>query len=154
MANIPYGYRIENGSAVPDREKVDRFNRFINEYLNGASLKTARELSGVEPGIFSLNQYLRKGTYQGTSYYPAIVPEGTHEKVLAEHERRKHKGNRKIPDDLPVKSHFYMKKAEVPCKGNASEVAALIYSLIIPAEEGREIILPGELEMVRKWARE
>ncbi len=153
MANIPYGYRIENGCAIPDPEKVKKFNDFIHEYLNGASLKDARELSGVELCVNSLNTYLKKGTYQGTDYYPPIVPMGTYKRIMAERDRRSHKGNRHIPEDLPVKRHFRMEKAEKIRNGNASELASSLYSMIIPAEDGCEKILPKELEMIKGWAQ-
>ncbi len=152
MANIPYGYRIENGAAVPDTVKAEKLNRFISMLLSGTSFNNAKKESGVELSAPALRVYLRKGTYQGTEYYPAIVPAGTHEMVLAELESRTQKGVRKLPDDLPVRYRFRMERPEGPCGGNASDVAALLYSLIVPDENGRECILPGELRMIKEWA--
>ncbi len=152
MAIIPYGYRIENGNALPDPEKAEKLNHFIGAYLDGASIITAKKLSNVGLSPTALKSYLRKGTYQGTEYYPPIVPEGTQERILAERARRTHKGYKKVWDDLPVRSRFRMDKPKGPCRGNASDTAAFLYDLIIPVDDGREKILPGELKAIKEWA--
>ena len=89
MAQIPYGYKIENGEAKPEPDKVQKLNAFIDAYLGGLSFKEARKTSGVELSESCLRDYMRNGTFAGTDYYPPIVPEGTLERDGAKNTSRR-----------------------------------------------------------------
>lgn len=47
MAHIPYGYKIENGHAVPEPEQAKKLNDFIEAYFGGLSIKESRKASGI-----------------------------------------------------------------------------------------------------------
>lgn len=46
MRHIPYGYRIENGLAVVDEEKVAVVRKLFHNYISGLALILAAEKSG------------------------------------------------------------------------------------------------------------
>ena len=152
MAHIPYGYRIENGSAVKDPEQSKKLADFIDEYLGGLSIANARKASGIELSISSILVYLRTGTYAGTEYYPPIVSEETRDRVLEKLKQRTHPGVSIIPDHLPVHTRFQTAKPNDTCNGSASEIAAAVYDMITPAENGRIFMISSEQAMVRAWA--
>ena len=151
MAHIPYGYKIENGHAVPEPEQAKKLNDFIEAYLGGLSIKESRKASGIELSQSSLLDYLRTGTYAGTEYYPPIVPDGTREQVMEELERRTHPGFSIIPDAIPVYTKFQTAKPEGKLIGSAAEAAAAVYNLITPAEYGRTFMNSTEQATVRAW---
>lgn len=122
MAHIPYGYKIENGHAVPEPEQAKKLNDFIEAYLGGLSIKESRKASGIELSQSSLLDYLRTGTYAGTEYYPPIVPDGTREQVMEELERRTHPGFSIIPDAIPVYTKFQTAK---PAGWEAASIPSL-----------------------------
>ncbi len=151
MAHIPYGYRIEDGHAVPEPGEVQKLNAFIEAYLGGLSVKEARKASEIGLSQSSLLDYLRKGTFAGTDYYPSIVPEGAWERVTEELARRTHPGYSVIPNALPVRTKFQTAQPQGSCEGSAAEVAAAVYGLIIPAEYGRTFMNTAEQAMIRAW---
>lgn len=149
---IPYGYQIKDGVALPHPEQVECLHRFIRLFLEGASFSAAKSESGVGLSDSSLRMYLRKGIYNGTSFYPAIVEEGTYERILAELGRRSTPGYSVISGDLPVKRKFRMEKIEGKCDRNAVDTASYLYSLIIPANSGRSSISAEDVSAIREWA--
>ena len=151
MAQIPYGYKIENGEAKPEPDKVQKLNAFIDAYLGGLSFKEARKTSGVELSEPCLRDYMRNGTFAGTDYYPPIVPEGTLERVQEEMARRTHPGVSIIPNAVPVRTKFRLAEPEGPCSGNAAEVASAIYDLIMPSDYGRTFMNTNEQATVKAW---
>ncbi len=151
MAHIPYGYRIEDGHAVPEPGEAQKLNAFIEAYLGGLSVKEARKASEIGLSQSSLLDYLRKGTFAGTEYYPPIVPEGAWEQVAEELAHRTHPGFSILPDALPVHTKFQTGNPQGPCEGSAAEVAAAVYNLITPAEYGRTFMNTAEQAMIRAW---
>lgn len=166
MAHIPYGYRIEQGVAIPDEEQAKRFNRFLNAYLSGKSVKEATNVSGVDMSVSALLDYLRSGTYAGTDYYPCIVPEGTLDQVTAELQRRSHPGTQKAQPPVPVRTHFRVKAPDVNSPQGretmniAGNIASALYDRIIPAtpsdgaQSARQIASSTELKALRTLATE
>lgn len=152
MAHIPYGYRIERGRASPEPGQAEKLNAFIGAYLKGLSVKEAKKASGIELSVRSIMDYLRAGTYAGTEYYPAIVPEGTKERILEELERRTHPGFAILPDDITVQNMFQTEEPEGQCSGSAAEVAGAVYNLIVPAKNGRTFMNSKEKAVVNAWA--
>ena len=151
MAHIPYGYRIENGTAVIDPEQSKKLIDFIDAYLGGLSIKESRKASGIELTGSSILDYLRSGTYAGTEYYPPIVPEGTQDRILEELERRTHPGFSTLPDPLTVRTKIQTTEPKGSCTGSAAEIAAAVYDLITPAEYGRTFMNSTEQAMVKAW---
>jgi hypothetical protein len=163
MAHIPYGYRIEQGKAVPDEEQAKRFNRFLNAYLSGKSVKEATNVSGVDMSVSALLDYLRSGTYAGTDYYPCIVPEGTLDQVTAELQRRSHPGTQKAQPPVPVRTHFRVKAPDVNSPqgretiNTAADIASALYGRIAPVDgtqSARQIASSTELKALRTLATE
>ncbi len=151
MAHIPYGYRIEDGHAVPEPGEAQKLNAFIEAYLGGLSVKEARKASEIGLSQSSLLDYLRRGTFAGTDYYPPIVPEGAWERVTEELARRTHPGFSILPDALPVHTKFQTAKPQGSCESSATEAAAEVYNLITPAEYGRTFMNTAEQAMIRAW---
>lgn len=151
MAHIPYGYRIEDGHAVPEPGEAQKLNAFIEAYLGGLSVKEARKASEIGLSQSSLLDYLRRGTFAGTDYYPPIVPEGAWERVTEELARRTHPSFSIIPDAIPVYTKFQTAKPEGTLIGSAAEAAAAVYNLITPAEYGRTFMNSTEQATVRAW---
>jgi hypothetical protein len=163
MAHIPYGYRIEQGVAIPDEEQAKRFNRFLNAYLSGKSVKEATNVSGVDMSVSALLDYLRSGTYAGTDYYPCIVPEGTLDQVTAELQRRSHPGTQKAQPPVPVRTHFRVKAPDVNSPqgretiNTAADIASALYGRIAPVDgtqSARQIASSTELKALRTLATE
>ena len=152
MAHIPYGYRIENGRAVIDPEQSCKLTNFIDAYLGGLSVENAREESGIELNPSTILDYLRTGTYAGTEYYPPIVSEATRDLILKKLEQRTHPGFSFIPAPLPVRTRFRTAEPKGTCNGSASEIAAAVFDLITPTENGRAFMNSTEQAMVKAWA--
>ena len=163
MAHIPYGYRIEQGVAIPDEEQAKRFNRFLNAYLSGKSVSAAMKESGVDMSVSGMQDYMRRGTYEGTSFYPRIVPEGTLDQVTAELQRRSHPGSKKTQPPVPVRTHFRVKAPDVNSPqgretiNTAADIASALYGRIAPVDgtqSARQIASSTELKALRTLATE
>jgi acetyl/propionyl-CoA carboxylase alpha subunit len=48
MSHIPFGYRIENGKAVIDKEAAEQIKTLFHSYLSGDSLATAAKKAGIK----------------------------------------------------------------------------------------------------------
>ena len=135
MAHIPYGYRIENGKAVPDEEQAEKLNAFLEGYLKGMSVAKARKAAGVDLTVSSLRDYMRSGTYEGTGYYPPIVPAGTHRKVREEMEKRTHPGTTGHAPPVPVQTEFMLREF-IPTGTPAEKAEARYAAIEIMVQKG------------------
>ena len=88
MGNIPYGYRIENGTAVIDKTAAEQVQRMFADYLNGASLTRAAENAGIRANHGSVKLMLRNRRYLGDGFYPQIISEELFNAAAAECETR------------------------------------------------------------------
>ncbi len=75
MEHIPYGYRIENGTAVIDKTAAEQVQRMFADYLNGASLTKAAEKAGIRANHGSVKLMLHNRRYLGDGFYPQIISE-------------------------------------------------------------------------------
>ncbi len=152
MAHIPYGYCIRNGRAEPVPEEVERIRIFIDLYLSGLSIKEANQAAGIPRSATSLRHLLKNPVYLGDGYYPALTEKDTFDLAALEIERRTHSGSRFTARGQPVRQTFRMKSPRRNVNGmTAGEIAAYIYSLIIPAADGCRVISEKETEKVRIW---
>lgn len=88
MGHIPYGYRIENGTAVIDKTAAEQVQRMFADYLNGVSLTKAAENAGIKANHGSVKLMLHNRRYLGDGFYPQIISEELFNSVAAECENR------------------------------------------------------------------
>ena len=142
MAHIPFGYRIEMGKAVPDKEQVEKLKAFLEGYLDGLSIEKARCMADIKLSASSLSDYMRSGIYAGTDYYPPIVAPGTKERIVAEMEKRTFTGTSIFAPPVPIRTEFRLKQATPD--GSAAEKAAARYAAIEAVEKNTSKEKKGE----------
>ena len=132
--HLPYGYKIENGSAVVCEEEVEQLRKMYEGYLGGLSLMEAAAQVGQRRTHASVKRMLQNPHYLGDDFYPALIDKETfdafeterirREKALGRDDRQK-----KAPDTLPAPTTFRMrKKARV--FNDPYRQAEYVYSLI------------------------
>lgn len=70
---IPYGYKIENGVAIPHPEESEKLRRFFAFYLDGCSIREAAKAAEVERTGTTCRNMLTNETYLGTDFYPRLI---------------------------------------------------------------------------------
>ena len=88
MSHTPFGYLIENGKAVIDKEAAEQIKTLFHSYLSGDSLATAAKKAGIKAFHAGIGRMLRNNRYLGDEYYPAIIDSDTFETAEAERIRR------------------------------------------------------------------
>ncbi len=91
MSHTPFGYRIENGKAVIDKEAAEQIKTLFHSYLSGDSLATAAKKAGITAFHAGIGRMLRNTRYLGDEYYPAIIDPDTFEAAEAERIKRAEK---------------------------------------------------------------
>ena len=84
MSHIPFGYRIENGKAVIDKEAAEQIKTLFQSYLSGDSLATAAKKAGIKAFHSGIGRMLRNTRYLGDEFYPAIIDKDTFNTAEAE----------------------------------------------------------------------
>jgi len=84
MGHTPFGYRIENGKAVIDKEAAEQIKTLFQSYLSGDSLATAAQKAGIKGFHSGIGRILRNKRYLGDEFYPAIIDRGTFNTAEAE----------------------------------------------------------------------
>lgn len=87
MSHTPFGYCIENGKAVIDKDAAAQIKILYQSYLSGDSLTTAAKNADIKSFHATIGKMLRNARYLGDEYYPAIIDTETF--VAAEAERIK-----------------------------------------------------------------
>jgi hypothetical protein len=95
MEHTPFGYRIENGIAVVDKENARKIRKLYVSYLSGLSLAGAAKEAGIEIYHCSAKRIMRNRHYLGDDFYPAIIDADTFRKAEEELESRAEKLGRK-----------------------------------------------------------
>ena len=95
MGHTPFGYRIENGIAVVDKENARKTRKLYASYLSGLSLAGAAKEAGIEIYHCSAKRIMRNRHYLGDDFYPAIIDADTFQKAEEELESRAEKLGRK-----------------------------------------------------------
>ena len=88
MSHTPFGYRIENGKAVIDKDAAGQIKTLFHAYLSGDSLATAAKKAGIKAFHAGIGRMLRNTHYLGDEFYPAIIDPDTFEAAEAERIRR------------------------------------------------------------------
>ena len=88
MGHTPYGYRIEDGIAVIDREAARKLRRLYENYISGMSLKTAAAKAGIETYHSTAKRLMMTRHYLGDDFYPAIIDEEIFHKAQEELTKR------------------------------------------------------------------
>jgi glutamate/tyrosine decarboxylase-like PLP-dependent enzyme len=84
MSHTPFGYRIENGKAVIDKEAAEQIKVLFQSYLSGDSLATAAKKAGIKGFHSGIGRILRNTRYLGDEFYPAIIDKDTFNTAEAE----------------------------------------------------------------------
>ena len=84
---MPYGYRIENGTAVVCKEQAAQIRKVYEGYLGGLSLRGAAREAGLTLSYASVKRMMQNLHYLGDEFYPAIIDRETYD--AAEEERLK-----------------------------------------------------------------
>ena len=134
MGHTPYGYRIENGKAVIDKEKAQQIRNLYKNYLDGMALAKAAHEAGIQTWHGSAKRLLENRHYLGDDYYPAIIDQQTYDKAQAERLHRAEKlgrTNRKkqSPDTRKPPTHFKLAAPE-QAYDDTKQQAEYLYSLI------------------------
>ena len=88
MSHTPFGYRIENGKAVIDKEAAEQIKTLFHSYLSGDSLAAAAKKAGITAFHAGIGRMLRNTRYLGDEFYPAIIDQNIFEAAEAERIRR------------------------------------------------------------------
>lgn len=88
MGHTPYGYRIENGTAVINENEADCVRRIFDHYINGMSLDEAAKSAGHPIVHSSVKRILTRECYCGDDFYPAIIERATFQQANEELKRR------------------------------------------------------------------
>ncbi len=88
MGHTPFGYKIENGSAVVDKAAAGQIRQIFQFYLEGDSLATAAKKAGVISFHGGISRMLKNKHYLGDEYYPAIIDRETFDRAEQERMRR------------------------------------------------------------------
>jgi len=115
MSHTPFGYRIENGKAVIDKEAAEQIKTLYQSYLSGNSLATAAKKAGIKSFHAGIGRMLRNTRYLGNEYYPAIIDQDTFAATEAERIKRAEKLGRiheqKEEVDINFPTDFYINEA-------------------------------------------
>ena len=81
QSHVPYGYRIEDGKAIPDEVAAEKLKEFFNEYLACGSMLAAAKKAGIEKTHSMLGRILKNRTYLGSDFYPRLIDDDTFQKA-------------------------------------------------------------------------
>jgi hypothetical protein len=88
MGHTPYGYRIENGSAVIVEREANCIRQMFQNYLDGMSLREAGKSAGYGRTHSQVKRVLSRSYYCGDDFYPPIIDKALFRKVNAEIRKR------------------------------------------------------------------
>ena len=106
MGHTPFGYRIENGTAVIDKPTATKLRQLYKNYLSGMSLSKAAAEAGIPTYHGTAKRLMETAHYLGDDFYPSIIDKDTYQNA-----------------------HFYMKDG-VALHDNPVRQAEYLYSLI------------------------
>ena len=81
QTHVPYGYRIEDGKAIPDEVAAEKLKEFFDEYLACGSMLAAAKKVGIEKTHSMLGRILENRTYLGKDFYPRLIDDDTFQKA-------------------------------------------------------------------------
>lgn len=74
---LPYGYKMENGTAVTEQTEAQKVKELFKFYLDGNSLQTAGKLAEITACHAQIGNMLKNPKYMGDGYYPQIIDKET-----------------------------------------------------------------------------
>ncbi len=155
MGGILYGYKIEMGKARIDPDAADRIAAFIRHYMSGLSIREAGESAHLPLSQATMIKLIKNEAYLGTDYYPALISAEVFSALQEEHEKRTHPGTVSPARPVPVKTKFLLSfPPEETEYRTAAETAELIYSMIVPSENGQTKAAGYSLSALRRWVSE
>ena len=107
MGHTPFGYRIENGIAVVDKENAQKIRKLYASYLSGLSLAGAAKEAGIEMYHCSAKRILRNRHYLGDDFYPAIIDADTFRKAEEESWKAVLRSSVEITGDRKQLNRYY-----------------------------------------------
>ena len=117
-AQIPYGYKIENGAAVPHPEEESRLKSFFDLYVNhGCSVAEAKERAEIDRAEQTCRAMLTNPVYLGTDYYPRLISPGMMKKAekAIEENRKAPAGQKRMSfQKTPVLRQFTFLSGDPP----------------------------------------
>ena len=133
MGHTQFGYKIENGKAVIDKEAAAKVQKLFTNYLCGISLLTAAKAAGLDIQHSSAKRMILTKHYIGDNFYPAIIDKRTFEKAADELKFRATKLGRnnlyKEPAKKKIPVQFHIRDIE-KYYDNPKKQAEYLYSLI------------------------
>ena len=133
MGHTPYGYTIQNGSALIDEEKAGKIRKLYKNYLSGMALRTAATEAGIETYHGTAKRLMENPHYLGDEFYPAIIDRETYDKAAEERLRRAGKLGRldrkKAAKPAVIPTRFHFAEAETEYEDPRLQ-AEYLYSLI------------------------
>lgn len=132
-AQIPYGYKIENGAAVPHPEEAYRLKEFFDLYVNhGCSIAEAKARAEIDRSAQTCRAMLTNTVYLGTDYYPRLITPGMMKKAekAIEENRKAPAGQKRVAfQKTPVFTQFTFLPGEPPEHVNC---ASWLYGRVQP----------------------
>jgi hypothetical protein len=103
MRIIPYGYRIENGLAVTDKNESKALQQAFKFYLNGDSLQAISNKLGIKRNPSGMLNLLADKRYLGTDFYPPLINNEIFDQVQKAHQDRKRHSSQSTLSVKPTK---------------------------------------------------
>ena len=112
MGHTPFGYRIENGTAVIDESAATKLRQLYKNYLSGMSLSKAAAEAEIPTYHGTAKRLMETAHYLGDDFYPAIIDKATYQK--AQEERKRQSGGHFDAADGVQPRHFPQQRGLVP----------------------------------------
>lgn len=133
MGHTPYGYIIENGCAIIDKEKASKIRMLYENYLSGMALAKAAAEAGIETYHGTAKRLMENQHYLGDDFYPAIIDRETYDKAAEKRTRRAGKlgrlNRKKTAKPAAIPTCFHFAEAETEYEDPRLQ-AEYLYSLI------------------------
>lgn len=137
---IPYGYRIVNGSTEPDPEQAEKLRHLFAAYLQGYSLREAKELSGIDRTWVCCRNMLVNPVYLGTGDYPQIISaELMQQAIHRVTQRGAHlvgRSGKAVRRPIKIQTEFEIDRKRKCDSEDPVEMASRMYRCIINVREG------------------
>lgn len=132
MAHTPFGYQIENGKVVINKEESKQLQHLFQAYLSGLSLANAAKEAGIKRTHGGVTRMLTDERYLGTDIFPTLISKELFEKVTLErYEREKRLGRlSKKQEETPFEIPTFTIPTIDNKYDNPYKQAEYVYSLI------------------------
>lgn len=122
MAHTLFGYQIENGKVVINKEELKQLQHLFRAYLSGLSLANAAKEAGIKRNHGGITRILTDERYLGTDIFPTLISKELFEKVKIERYKRAKKLGRlnkkqeETPFEIPTFTLPSIDINKVKCK--------------------------------------